>query len=309
MRQRHSDSLIVQAPAKINLFLELLGKREDGFHDLETVMAAINLYDTLRFQTQHDGQIKLKGRFDLPARYCEEITVATDRKSFWGKKNLVYRAAHLIKQNYSVEQGVSIELVKRIPSAAGLGGASSDAAATILALNDFWSLGLNQEEMTGLAAQLGSDIPFFIHSNAAICRGRGEIVESLSSFAPIFVVVCKPPVGLSTACVFAKCKMGHAIRKSKLLLAGLRTGNVNRIAANLFNRLEEFAEPLSSEIRQMNYRFSQVGSLGHQLSGSGTSYFGLFANHKTALRAANRLACWLPTSFLFVGRTLAPRGS
>ncbi len=300
--------MIIRAYAKINLFLEILGKRPDGFHEIDTVMAPISLHDSLRITSTPDPNIRLTGRFELPIRYRETELDLARANDFWGEKNLVWRAAKLLQEKSGQPNGCSIELIKRIPSEAGLGGASSDAAATIIGLNRLWNLGLSHETQCQYASQIGSDVPFFLQNKFARCRGRGEKVESIERQLRLPIVICKPPTGLSTAKVYANYKNVDQITcNCSKMLRVLNCANARKIAGAMHNGLETSARALTPWISRISYQFSQLGSLGHQMSGSGTSYFGLFANPTTAQRATRILQVRLPNTFVFMGTALTPR--
>lgn len=187
------ETLSVLAPAKINLALKILGRRPDGYHDLRTTMLSVRRYDQLSF-SPHAGEEPLLRVLPSSPSF---VDVPTD------DRNLIIKAARLLQSGTGCRKGVAITLRKQIPSQAGLGGGSSDAAATLVGLNRFWKLGLNSSDLHRLAAQLGSDINFFIDSPvAAICTGRGEQVEEVSLPSGIPIVLIKPSTGLSTADVF-----------------------------------------------------------------------------------------------------------
>ena len=164
------------APAKINLFLEIHGKRHDGFHELETVMSTVNLYDRLRFRLRGDDQIRLSIA-NRHSRDFGSVHIPDD------DRNLVVKALKLLRSRSSAPSnhalGCDVTLFKKIPAEAGLGGASSNAAAALIAGNQFWDLGFSRNQLEGMAAELGSDVPFFLSGGAAICRGRGEKVTPL----------------------------------------------------------------------------------------------------------------------------------
>src|SRR5689334_10702080 len=162
--ERTPDGLTVRAPAKVNLFLEVLRRRPDGYHDLATLMVAVGLYDTLELRDDPGGSVSLR---------CDHPQLST------GPDNLVVRAAELVRQTAGVTKGVAIRLWKRIPLAAGLAGGSSDAAATLAGLNRLWQLGWDRARLAELGARLGSDVAFFFSAPAAWCTGRGEVVEPL----------------------------------------------------------------------------------------------------------------------------------
>src|SRR5438477_7604267 len=180
---RTADGLVVRAPAKVNLFLEVLGKRPDGYHDLATLMVAVSLFDTLEIKEDPSATITL----DLvpPA----EAPGAEDRPALTpGPDNLVWRAADLLRRHAGHPRGARLRLRKRIPLAAGLAGGSSDAAATLLGLNRLWRLGLTDAELARLGAELGSDVAFFLHGPAAWCTGRGEVITPLRAGRELWLV-------------------------------------------------------------------------------------------------------------------------
>jgi 4-diphosphocytidyl-2-C-methyl-D-erythritol kinase len=272
------DFLVLWAPAKVNLYLEVLGKRPDGYHEIATAMVAVNLYDTLRLREDDSGQVSL---------HCSDPSLAVDQS------NLVMRAATLLQQRTGCRRGVQIHLTKRIPMAAGLAGGSSDAAATLAGLNQMWQLGLARDELARLAAELGSDVAFFYYPPAAWCTGRGEVVTPLPLGRPLWLVVVKPPVGLTTADVYralprqtseiletSEVVPGEAIRQA------LATGDLVAAGRLLHNRLQPAAEALCPVLADYRERLARLQPAGVALSGSGTSLFALCADPGEALRFA-----------------------
>lgn len=312
--RRRGPYLEVHAPAKLNLFLEILSRRADGFHELETVLSAINLYDTLQLSGDSNG-IRLEACWasgfearrraarlrSRPTPY-DELPAAAD--------NLVLRAAERLRADAGTAAGAVIRLIKRIPAAAGLGGASSDAAATLLGLNRLWELNYGIGRLAKIASELGSDIPFFLGRGptfsgqdpsrleqgpfclapgTAICRGRGERVEPVRTGGRLHFVLVRPPEGLSTAAVYGRCRPPRRPQSPAGLLAALRRGDPRGVARELHNRLERPAGELSDWVRRLREEFARLGCLGHQMSGSGTTYFGLVRSGRCARRAASRL--------------------
>src|SRR5271156_1731329 len=192
---RSTSGIEVLAPAKLNLFLEVLAKRSDGFHEIETLMVPVAWYDSLHFVSDPGGELSLD---------CEQIARSAEPVPT-GDDNLVLRAVKLLRDRSSVRQGARLRLVKRIPAASGLAGGSSDAAAALVAANLGWQLNWPREKLAPLAAELGSDVPFFLGQGPAICRGRGEIIEPVAGLGPLWFVVVRPPVGLSTPAVYKAC--------------------------------------------------------------------------------------------------------
>jgi 4-diphosphocytidyl-2-C-methyl-D-erythritol kinase len=290
-------SLVVHTPAKLNLFLEILGKRDDGYHELETLMVTVNLLDTLIFTEEHSTDIRLRCsgrgvRMEAPAptRVGLSNSAAAEAVVPADADNLVVKAAQLLHEHAGVEAGVHITLVKRIPAAAGLAGGSSDAAATLMALNRFWKLKLGKNELQRLASQLGSDVAFFVDgTSAAVCHGRGEIIEPLWVPMGLHFVIARPWTGLSTALVYKHCQVSERKHGVGNVVHALRTGRRDRVGRFLHNSLEEPAVRLNPEVKQLKSRFSSLPMLGCLMSGSGTACFGLCHSRRQALSLASRL--------------------
>lgn len=291
--RRNSSPVVVHAPAKINLFLEVLARRADGFHEIETLMQAVTIRDTLRLRSVPEPEVRLVCRWTggLVARSrCQASGGAGG--SAWGdlpvgRANIVVRALLLLRDRAEIELGAEVTLVKRIPSAAGLGGASSDAAAALLAANEAWGLNWSRERLATLAAELGSDIPFFFATGAAICRGRGELIDPQPA-RRLHVVVVRPPVGLSTPQVYSHCQPAEKPQRVEPLVAALRQGNLPAAGARMYNRLQRPAGELTPWIERLERAFDRLDVLGHQMSGSGSSYFGVCRHARHARRTAAR---------------------
>ncbi len=344
---RSHSSVVIQAPAKLNLFLEILGRRSDGFHELETLMATISIRDTLEFTATSDPslhldchwsegleshRIQLQKRIQLEKRnppgqqgqagreapslegksvervaaeqvvaerevevmrataHSTSLATATPWESLPPPEdNLVLRALDRLRRQAGVELGARVRLSKRIPSAAGLGGASSDAAAALWAANLAWQLDWSTDQLARLAAELGSDIPFFFSSGAAVCRGRGEEISELDGLPVLDFVVVRPAEGLSTADVYRRCHPADVARCSSDIVNAWRRGDRAAVGRLLHNGLQEPARQLSPAISQLQTAMEACGVLGHQLSGSGTSYFGLCRHVRHARQVAGRL--------------------
>lgn len=293
---RAVDHITIQAPAKLNLFFEVLGKRSDGYHEIETLMCPIDLYDTLSFRKEPNEQLKLQcesvPELGGPDRTDSDRTDPLEAGKFSlpsNQDNLVLQAVERLRRDASVTSGATLRLVKRIPIAAGLGGGSSDAAAALRAANEVWRLDRSAEDLSETAARLGSDVPFFLAEGPAICRGRGEIIEPLDDAVPLHFVLVRPPVGLSTADVYGVCRPSARPRRVDSLLDAFRKGDIAAVGRLLFNRLQPAAESLSPWITRLSREFSELGFLGHGMSGSGSSYFGLCRHAKEARHLARRL--------------------
>ncbi len=215
---RSGARVAVHATAKVNLFFEVLGKRDDGFHEIETLMVPISLCDSLSFCPDPSGRISLECQWADPSAAAALGALPAEAD------NLATKAARLLRERAGIEAGAALRLVKRIPAAAGLGGGSSDAAAALVAGNIGWDLNWPLERLMPLAAELGSDVPFFLGRGAAICRGRGEIVVPVEPLGNLYGVVVRPPAGLSTAEVYRHCRPGRPPRQLGPLVGGAAAG-------------------------------------------------------------------------------------
>lgn len=281
--------VVVWAPAKINLFLEILFRRDDGYHELETLMTAINVFDTLYFAADPSAELRLTVDHSYGYRARERAFRSPLGKVPVGNDNTVFRAVELLQRRAGVNSGAKMHLVKRIPTAAGLGGASSDAAAALLAANIGWDLGWSRPRLTALAAELGSDVPFFLFGRAAICSGRGEVVHPVESIGSLSFVVVRPAEGLRTEQVYANCQPPPKPFSIASAWEGTSRQRAVDVSRSLFNRLQPAAADLSPSIERLRNEFHRVDVLGHQMSGSGTSYFGVCRHARHAERIARRL--------------------
>lgn len=272
-----ADGVECLAPAKLNLFLEVLGKRPDGYHEIETLMVAVDLFDTLHVKDDPSGRITLR---------CDDPTLPT------GSENLVVRAAERLRAEVGGRQGASITLSKSIPAQAGLAGGSSDAAATLVALNQLWDLKVPEARLDALAGEIGSDVAFFRHGPAAVCRGRGEQVEPVHLTAPLYFVLVCPLKGVSTANVYRQLTPPDRPRPVEPVLEALALGDTPALGRSLFNRLQPVAETLEPSLTRVREALKTLGSLldGHLMSGSGSAYFGLCRDLDAAGHAARQLA-------------------
>lgn len=265
--------LTMRAPAKINLTLNVLGKRPDGYHALRSVMQALDLHDTLELQSDSD------------------LSFDCDTPALAGDGNLVVRATRLLRQETGYGGGARMTLRKRIPVDAGLGGGSSDGAAALIGLNRLWGLGLARERLAELGARLGSDVPFFCYAPTALVEGRGEKVTSLPPAPPAYVVLHKPPSGVSTARVFRNLspeRYGDGTG-SERLLAALRVG-LPPGAWPLSNGLQQTVVALYPEVAAALERLRMAGAPAPLMTGSGSTVYAVFAHEADARRVHDRLA-------------------
>ena len=271
-------ALTVHAPAKLNLTLDVLGRRDDGFHSLASLMVRVGWYDTLTFAPADRFTLSVTGAAGVP----------TDGR------NLVHRAGSALAGAAGVPFAAAVSLHKRVPHEAGLGGGSSDAAAALVGLNDLWGCGLGLDELAELGAGLGSDVPFFLSGAAAgVATGRGERVERVAAGRRWWAVVAKPPVGLSTAAVFAAWggrNSAAATGGATTAFTSAGTGLPGRLANDLDGPAGE-AEPVLAAERAA---FAAAGLSRSCLSGSGTSRFALLPTAAAARSAAAKLRARRP---------------
>lgn len=291
--RRRGTLVEVQTPAKVNLFLEILSRRADGFHEIETLMTPVGLYDRVSLAANSTGIVSLTCRWSRGVEGQRTRRGAADC-SVWeaipaGEDNLLLKSVRRLREISGVQQGAQIVLVKGIPAAAGLGGASSDAAAGLVAANIAWRLGWSRQQLAKVAAELGSDVPFFLHGGPCLCRGRGERVEAVSGCRPLDVAVVRPPGGLSTADVYRACRPAEQPRRADGILAAVRCGDAANVGRLLFNRLEEAAARLSPSVERLRNAFGRLDCLGYQMSGSGTSFVGICRHAGHARHVASRL--------------------
>jgi 4-diphosphocytidyl-2-C-methyl-D-erythritol kinase len=309
-KRRGNDpaALRVRSHAKVNLGLEVLGPREDGYHELRTVFQTLELHDDLVLTPAADGVTAA----------CEHPGVPTDAR------NLAVRAAELLREYAGVRQGVHIAITKRIPVAGGMGGGSSNAAATLMALDRLWGTGLGRDGLHPLARRLGADVPFFLLGGTALGLARGDEVYPLFRQVEGEAVVADPGLSVSTAAVFARCDATLTPRENGTTIFRFISSHLERRSDTFRFLRNDLEAPAFEEVRELASRVGPIrgilvreGALLTSLSGSGSSYFGLFREARqarrayTALREAGVRAVHSPTLTLdryrhFWARTLGP---
>ncbi len=263
--------MLVRAHAKINLALEVLGTRADGYHELETVMQTLALHDEIELHPAPAVELAVEG---------SGLTT--------GPENLARRAADLLRRRAGYGGGVRIILRKRIPLAAGLAGGSADAAAVLRGLNRLWELNLGREELWELSSEIGSDVPFCLTGGTALCRGRGEMVFPLPPPPQAGVLLVKPGFGVSTAEVYRRFdRLAEPARPGcARVLSAIDRGDIEELAAGLGNSLEQVVITMHPEIGRIKKEVAAAGALGVLMSGSGPTVFGIFRDYDAAARAA-----------------------
>jgi 4-diphosphocytidyl-2-C-methyl-D-erythritol kinase len=280
----NQSSLSLPSFAKINWSLEILGKRPDGYHEVKTLLQTISLHDELHFEVSEDGAVSVS---------CDNADIPT------GSDNLVVRAAHALQERCKVEQGIRIRLEKRIPIKAGLGGASSNAAVTLLALAHLWQVKPGVGELLEIAAKLGADVPFFLMGGCVRATGTGTTLSPLPSGPePVrrHLIVITPNAGVSTAAAYNALDSRALTTKNANPILSVSQSEANSGYSqpwppedSLKNDFESVIFDIEPEIRRTKETLLQAGALGALLAGSGSSVFGIFADEKNQQRAANEI--------------------
>jgi 4-diphosphocytidyl-2-C-methyl-D-erythritol kinase len=261
---------VIRTPAKINLCLSVLGRRPDGYHDVEMLMQAVGLFDEVRVRLAPAGITV----------FCDDPSVPS------GEGNIAFRAAKEALSLAGARSGVAVEIRKAIPSGAGLGGGSSDAAAVLAACSDLLGLKLSPDRLAELGTRLGMDVPFFFSGPTAIARGRGEVLEPLAPPAPYWVLLVNPGFAVPTAWVYQNLNLGLTRKVDCTNIARL---SVRRLAGALHNDLETVTASHHPVICEMEEALMGAGALGSRMSGSGPTVFGLFETEEACRSAASAL--------------------
>ena len=265
------DELAIKALAKINLGLDVLRRREDGYHEVKMVMQTIHLYDQLHLKKIESG-IHLETNLGfLPV----------------DESNLAYRAARLMKEKYQIEEGIDIRLNKRIPVAAGMAGGSTDAAGVLYGINELFNLGIKRKELMELGVQIGADVPYCIMRGTALAEGIGEKLSSLPPMVKCPVLIAKPAVSVSTKFVYQNLKLNEQTPHPDIdaLITDIRNSDLDNICADMGNVLETVTIPNYPVIAQIKEQMLKSGAKASMMSGSGPTVFGLFGDEETARRA------------------------
>ena len=263
--------------AKINLALDVCRRLENGYHEIKTVMQSVNIYDELEFKRRRDPDIILS----VDSRY--ELGDLGN--------NLIFRAAKFMKEYYGIRQGIEIHLKKTIPVAAGMAGGSTDAAATMLAMNEMFALKLDKEELMRQGLRLGADIPFCILGGTALAEGVGEKLTPLPAPPRASLLVVKPPIMVSTKRVYETLRVNQIAKHPDIdgMMAALEQGDIERVANYLENVMEAVTVKENSIIAEIKTMMTQQGAYNALMSGSGPSVFGIFAKEEEAQAAAKHI--------------------
>lgn len=281
--------IIIEAPAKINLSLDVLGKRPDGYHEVEMVMQTIDLRDVVAIEET-----------------TRDITVTTDRPDLpGGQSNIAYRAARMLADEFKIKRGVGIHIKKNIPVAAGLAGGSADAAAVITGLNHLWDLGMSGEQLEAMGASVGSDVPFCIKGGTALARGRGEILTELAGLPEMWFVLVKPPLEVSTAEIYSNFNPGQVTERpdTGAMIKAVHNRDTGSIIKNLVNVLESVTLKRYPGVALIKRDVEEAGAIRALMSGSGPTVFGVAESRSDAEEIAERLRYSIKDLFIGVSRT------
>ncbi|MEW6001648.1 MAG: 4-(cytidine 5'-diphospho)-2-C-methyl-D-erythritol kinase [Nitrospirota bacterium] len=285
------SSLSMSAPAKINWFLTINGKREDGYHDINSLMQSISLYDDLAFE--RSDRIEVISDLDIPP-----------------ENNLVYKAAAILKGFSSSKEGARITVKKNIPVSAGLGGGSSDAAYTLLGLNRLWGLGLKNPELIGIGQEIGSDVPFFLNGPLAFISGRGEKIRTIKINSSLEFLLVKPPISISTSWAYKTYdgKNTGELTKNpvdiKLFCRALQRKDFASLSLMIKNDLESVVFEGYPVVEDIKVRLLKEGAKISSMSGSGPTVFAVFDSYNIAESAARSMKSFIPGAWCMLVKTI-----
>ena len=270
-------SIELKSRAKINLSIDVLGKREDGYHLVEMIMQTIDLYDIINITENDIDDININSNsLDIPLN----------------KNNIVYKAAEVLKERFNIKSGLNIFIQKNIPVAAGMAGGSCNAAAVLVGLNKLWNLKLSEKQLQEIGLALGADVPFCISGNAALAQGIGEELTYIKGLPKdISILICKPNLFVSTKDVYQGLDLDNIKDRpdNKLLIKCLEEGNIKVLSENMVNVLESVTSKMHEEILDIEKVMLDNNALGSMMSGSGPTVFGLFEKEEDAIKGKEKL--------------------
>ncbi len=279
------NSLKIKARAKVNLTLDVVGKRPNGYHDVRMVMQQIDLYDEVDVEMTEDGTMGLT---------CSDEFVPTDHR------NIAFKAAQLMREKYGLEKGFRIHIEKNIPVAAGLAGGSTDAAAVIRAVNELCGLNLTMSEMQAIGLQIGADVPFCLLENCALAEGLGEVLTPIRGFEHAWMILIKPNFGVSTKEVYKALKWDEVTSHpdTGTMIEALSVQNRHEILSNLRNVLEDVTIGMFPQVAEVKTFLTGYGAEGVMMSGSGPTVFGFYKSYERAKSAHKKIKKHYPQSFV-----------
>ena len=270
------DKIKVKAYGKVNLGLDVIRKREDGYHDLEMVMQQVKLHDDVVVSKRNDDKI---------------IVTSSAMQLENGPGNLAYQATKVILDKFGIKTGVDIDIVKRIPIAGGMAGGSADCAATLKAVNELFECGLTEMELREIGVKLGADVPYCIIGKTAIARGIGEILEPVDEPPFCYVVIAKPPISVSTAYIYGNIKPDEIQMRPNTegIVEGLKKKDLSLICNNMYNVMEEVTAKKWPKIREIEKVMEDNNAIKAMMSGSGPTVFGIFNEENDAKKTVDEL--------------------
>lgn len=270
------SSLSLKSHAKVNLFLEVLGKRSDGYHEIESLIQEISLCDNILLEDRLRGITILcpNKKVNIPSNH----------------NNLAYKAANLLIAKFSIKKGISITIDKKIPVGSGLGGGSSNAASVLKGLNQLWNIGLKNAQLQELGAEIGSDVPFFINGKTALVKGRGAKIHTCFTMPKIWLVLAIPNVSVSTKWAYRRLDGELTKNMNSVKLPRLKKLQVKDIMNNLFNRLEGVVFKEYPLIKAIKEKMIACGASGALMSGTGSAVFGIALSKDKAYKIAKRIS-------------------
>lgn len=281
------QKIYVKAYGKINLGLDVLRKREDGYHDLRMIMQTVGIYDGIEIRRVKKSGIHIK---------CNVKSVPTD------ESNLVYKAAKLLMDEFNIIDGLEINIEKVIPVAAGMAGGSSDCAATLIGINRMFNIGLSERQLRERGVKLGADVPYCIMGGTALAEGIGEKLTKLSDAPACKVLLVKPPIDVSTGFVYGNLKIDEDIKHPDIdvMLKGIKDNNYKAVSDNIGNVLESVTIPAYPIISEIKEDMLELGADNSLMSGSGPTVFGLFSDEDNIAQAYKVLSIKYPDAQIYV---------
>ena len=278
--------MLLNSYAKINLYLKIGKKLKNNYHEIQSVMQMIQLHDQISFENLDENS----------------IIVESNNKDLENKNNLAYKAALLLKNRFNIRKGVKISIEKQIPLASGLGGGSSNAANTLIALNKLWDIGLTQKRLMNLASEIGSDVPFFVIGKTALVEGFGDSVKPLRKSVSINIVLINPGINISTAWAYKEFDKHKGKLKAKAgikeLVNAVNKKDIEKISENLYNDFNPIIEKKLKAVKEIKINLKKFNALNSLISGSGPTVFGLFDSIYTAREAYFKLRNMYPFVYL-----------
>ncbi len=269
------NSIELKARAKINLSLDVLGKRPDGYHDIRMIMQTISLHDKIYLEIIPKG-IEIESD-------CRWIPSDSD--------NIAYKAADLLIKEYNISNGVKIRIRKEIPVAAGLAGGSADAAAVLKGMNILFNLDIGETDILSFGKRIGADVPFCLKGGTILAEGIGEVLTDIGPMPKVDIVLVKPKISVSTAWVYKNLDLGKVTKRpdTDFLLSAIKENKIDLIAQNMRNVLESVTERKYAIIEEIKNKLVRFGAVGSMMSGSGPTVFGIFRDKDSALKAVEHL--------------------